>query len=244
MQGVSSLSREVRSPLPKPLRLQHIIVCISHSTERLPEYAMTTKLDLYKEHKQEYIAPKKPTLVTARRATYLAITGSGQPGGEQFQSKIAALYGMAYTLKFTWKHSGKGDYGVAKLEGLYWWDDDKDPQTAPIDEVNWQLLIRTPDFIKRKHLAAAATQLIEKGKSPEVKEVELVSLAEGKCVQMLHIGPYDREEDTVDQMLAFAESEGYEVHRKHHEIYLSDPRRVAPEKLKTILRHPVRRAAK
>ena len=205
---------------------------------------MTAKLDLYKEHKQEYLAPKKPTFVSVRKAAYLSIAGCGRPGGEQFQSKIAALYGMAYTLKFTWKLAGKGDYGVAKLEGLYWWDSDEDPKTAPIDQVNWQLLIRTPDFIKQKHLSEAATRLMEKGKGKEVEEVELVSLAEGKCVQMLHIGPYDKEEETVDQMLAFAESEEYKVHRKHHEIYLSDPRRVAPEKLKTILRHPVRKAAK
>jgi hypothetical protein len=205
---------------------------------------MTTILDLYKEHKQEYVAPKKPTFVTVKKAAYLSITGCGPPGEEQFQSKVAALYGVAYTLKFTWKLAGKGDYGVAKLEGLYWWDDYEDPKTAPIDEVKWQLLIRTPDFIKQKHLAEAAAQLIEKGKGPEVRDVELVSLAEGKCVQMLHIGPYDKEEETVDQMLAFAESEGYEVHHKHHEIYLSDPRRVAPEKLKTILRHPVRKRAR
>ena len=204
----------------------------------------TTKLDLYKEHKKEYVAPNKPTFVTVRKATYLAIRGSGRPGGDEFQTKIAALYGVAYTLKFTWKRADKGDYAICKLEGLYWWDDEQQPTKAPMDKIRWQLLIRTPEFIKKKQLKEAANQLLEKGKGEEVEQVELISLAEDRCVQMLHVGPYDKEEDTVDQILAFATSEGFELHRKHHEIYLSDPRRVAPEKLKTILRHPVKKSGK
>jgi len=113
--------------------------------------------------------------------------------------------------------------------------------TEPKDKWSWRLLIRTPDFIGKRELEAARRQLAEKGKGPLVNEVELTTLNENQCVQMLHTGPYDREPETILQMEAFAAEQGYRFDGLHHEIYLSDPRRVAPERLRTILRIPVRR---
>ena len=198
------------------------------------------KLDLYKTHKDEYAAPKKPVLLTIKSAKYLSVVGKGEPGGATWEAKIAALYGAAYTLKFAAKASGR-DYGVCKLEGL-WWGDGKNPDFSklPKSKWNWKLLIRTPDFITKKDLAIAIKQLIDKGKPDDVKKVELEPVKEGRCVQILHVGPYDQEAATMAVMTEFVETQGLSFHGRHHEIYLSDPRRVAPEKLRTILRMPVR----
>ncbi len=195
-----------------------------------------TKLDLYVLHKDEYVAPKSPLLVKIKPAKYLAITGKGEPGGEVFTAKLGALYNMAFTIKMAQKFSGQ-DYKVCKLEGLWWGNKNKPDFTGePKSAWNWTLLIRTPDFITEKHLKEAVAKLREKGKGAEVSEVKLKKLNEGLCVQMLHLGPYDEERKTIALMLAFAEQAGLSCHGLHHEIYLSDPRRVAPQKLKTILR--------
>jgi hypothetical protein len=111
--------------------------------------------------------------------------------------------------------------------------------TQPKDTWSWRLLIRTPDFIRKRELEAARKQLAAKGKEPLFRDVELTTLTEDRCVQMLHAGSYDREPETIRQMEAFAGEQGYRLDGLHHEIYLSDPRRVAPEKLRTILRIPV-----
>jgi len=190
------------------------------------------KLDLYQEHKAEYAAPRQPVLLRISKATYLAIAGRGAPGGEAFEKAIGALYSMAFTIKMASKFAGR-DYGVCKLEGLW------QPQNEPKDEWSWRLLIRTPDFIGKRELKAAARQLADKGKDPLFREVELTPLNEKLCVQMLHVGPYDRERESIQQMETFAAAQGYHFDGLHHEIYLSDPRRVAPEKLRTILRIPV-----
>lgn len=201
----------------------------------------TEKLDLYVLHKDEYITPKTPQLVKTKPAKYLAITGKGEPGGDVFAAKLGALYNVAFTIKMTQKFSGT-DYKVCKLEGLWWGNKNKPDFTdEPKSAWNWKLLIRTPDFINAQHLKTAVSGLREKGKSTEVSEVQLEKLNEGLCVQMLHAGPYDEERKTIASMLTFAEKAGLAFHGLHHEIYLSDPRRVMPKKLKTILRMPVRR---
>lgn len=201
--------------------------------------AAETKVDLYKLHKAEYAAPKKPTFIQSGKARYLAISGRGAPGGEVFQAKLGALYAMAYTIKMTRKFEGKGDYVICKLEGQYWPDEGVIQDLIHPDELNWKLLIRTPDFVGSRDLKDAVKKLVEKGKGEGVEGVEILSLPESKCVQMLHVGPYENESETLDQMRTFAGSEGFAVDGQHHEIYLSDPRRVAPEKLRTILRLPV-----
>ena len=198
------------------------------------------KLDLYKVHKAEYAAAGKPALVGLKPATYLAIVGQGAPGGEQFTASIGALYGVAFTIKMTRKFAGKQDYAVCKLEGQWWTDAGADFAKVPRDQWQWKLLIRTPDFVGEADLRQAVTVLLKRGKGEDVKRVRLESLAEGPCVQMLHVGPYDQGCQTIAVMQAFAQQKGLEFSGKHHEIYRSDPRRVPPDRLKTILRHPVR----
>lgn len=202
----------------------------------------TEKVDLYKLHKDQYVAPKQPQLVEIDEAKYLAISGRGEPGGEEFITKIGALYGMAFTIKMTRKFAGGQDYIICKLQSQLWLDDNQqDFSNTPKEKWNWKLLIRTPDFVQESELDEAAEKLLEKGKQPQVKQVKFESFMEGLCVQMLHVGPYDKEDETVSKMAAFARQQDLEFCRRHHEIYLSDPRRVPPERLKTILRHPVRK---
>ena len=198
------------------------------------------KLDLYKLHKADYVTPRKPVLVEIKPAKYLAITGRGEPGGAMFQARLGALYNVAFTIKMAKKFAGQ-DYAVCKLEGLWWGS--KHPANflgEPREAWNWKLLIRTPDFIQNREVSQASRSLLAKGRSADVSEVRLESLREGRCVQLLHTGAYDQESATIEQMRQFAEEAGLALHGLHHEIYLSDPRRVVPAELKTILRHPVR----
>jgi hypothetical protein len=125
------------------------------------------------------------------------------------------------------------------LEGQYWCKK-ADFCRVPKEQWRWNLLIRTPDFVTQNELDQAAETLLKRGKTASVREVKLETITEGRCVQMLHIGPYDREPETIALMKAHAEKEGFTFHGRHHEIYLSDPRRVAPERLKTILRIPIK----
>ncbi len=175
------------------------------------------KIDLYKENKSEYAAPKKPVLVTCKSAQYLAVDGKGAPGGEEFQAAIGKLYKAAFTIKMRSKFAGR-DYAVCKLEGLW--------PGGGEDLNRWTLMIRTPDFIG----------------ADQAKEfsVKLKTLDEGRCVQLLHVGPYDAVGESVANMQEFAAGEKLKFEGAHHEIYLSDPRRVPPARLKTILRQPVR----
>ena len=199
------------------------------------------KIDLYRLHKAEYAATRKPALVEIKPAAYLAISGQGAPGGEQFTASTGALYGVAFTIKMTRKFAGQQDYAVCKLEGQWWTEPESDFGKLSPDRWRWNLLIRTPDFIGDADLRQAVAVLQKRGKADDVKRVRLESLAEGLCVQMLHVGPYEKEHETIVAMKTFAEKKQLEFSGKHHEIYLSDPRRVPAERLKTILRHPVRR---
>ncbi len=203
---------------------------------------MTTKekIDLFKLHKQDYVARKRPTLIEVGEASYLTVRGSGAPGSDLFQERAGALYAMAYTLKFESKFAGR-DYTVCKLEGLYAVDGQSSEDLArlPKSEWNWRLMIRQPDFITDDHLATARRTLRDKGKEGDFDAATLETLDEGRCVQMLHVGPYEEEPRTIEVMLEHAAAEGLAPHMWHHEIYLSDPRRVPPERLRTILRLPV-----
>lgn len=201
--------------------------------------APIAKLDLYETNKADYATPRDPILLRIARAEYLVIAGSGTPGGEVFEQAIGALYSVAYTIKMASKFAGR-DYGIAKLEGLWWVDSGCSLMTEPKDRWSWRLLIRTPDFIGGPELEDARRKLAAKGKDSLFKQVELSRLDEGLCVQMLHTGSYDREPDSIRRMEAFAAEKGYRFDGLHHEIYLSDPRRVAAEKLRTILRIPVK----
>jgi hypothetical protein len=199
------------------------------------------KLDLYKLHKADYVAKQTPIIVDTSDANYLVIDGGGEPGGAAFQVGIEALYGVAFTVKMTRKNEGQGDYAICKLEAQWWHGDgDSDLSEVPQSEWRWRLMIRTPEFVKDSDLESAASKLTEKNKGEGVDRVRLRDLSEGSCVQMLHLGPYEREHETIALMKQHAGEKGLQLHGLHHEIYLSDPRRVAAEKLKTILRRPVR----
>ena len=196
------------------------------------------KLDLYKTHKNDYAATKDPKILKISRAKYLTIEGHGEPGGTEFQNRLGALYAVAYTIKMTEKFAGR-DYKVCGLEGLWWVPDGKNWNAAARETWQWNLIIRVPEFITSKHLKAALEKCAAKGRTEPVGEVRLEEIAEGRCVQMLHVGPYATEPESIRRMEESVAAQGLKLCGRHHEIYLSDPRRVPPERLKTILRHPV-----
>ena len=196
------------------------------------------KVDLFKEHKREYAQKKTPFLVDIGPAQYLTIDGAGAPGGEEFQAAIGAMYAMAYTIKFASKAEGR-DFVVCKLECLWRSDPNEAESGASSASCAWTLMIRVPTFVGKKSIKDAARRIEEKNECPEAADIELRKLKEGACVQMLHIGPYEQECETVEVMRAFCDEQNVRMKGPHHEIYISDPRRVEPAKLKTILRYPL-----
>ena len=196
------------------------------------------KLDLYRRFKSEYVAPKNPTLIRVGSARYLTVSGRGDPNGAGFGAAVGALYGVAFTIKMA-KKAVKKDYVVAKLEGL-WWGGRRGKLLidAPRHTWRWKVMIRVPTFITASDVARAKRELLRRAKSGGT--VRLESLREGRVVQLLHVGPYDREHESLGRMEEYARANGVRLAGRHHEIYLSDPRRVAPAKLRTILRRPVR----
>jgi hypothetical protein len=196
------------------------------------------RTDLYRRYKSEYVAPRNPALVRVGPARYLSVSGRGDPNGPGFGAAVGALYGVAYTIKMAKKAANK-DYVVAKLEGL-WWGGRRGKLLidSPRSTWRWKVLIRVPTFVTASNLARAKRELVRRGKSGGT--VRLESLREGRVVQLLHVGPYDREHKSLGRMEEFARAKGVRLAGRHHEIYLSDPRRVAPARLRTILRRPVR----
>lgn len=196
------------------------------------------KVDLFRLHHAEYVAPLHPRVITAGRGQYLSAEGRGRPGDPLFQARVGALYAMAWALKTSKKRLGK-DFRVMPLEAL-WWGEGTDPAATPEVEWHWKLLLRVPNFVRKRDLAAAAEALAARGRGQGAGEVALEQLKEGRCVQALHVGPYQDERETIERMARAARAHGLAPHGRHHEIYLSDPARVPPERLRTILRHPVR----
>ena len=181
---------------------------------------------------------------------YIAVRGQGDPNreGGDYQRAIALLYGIAYTIKMS-KHSdrrieGYFDYVVPPLEGFWQQGGVYGVDYAHKDDFRWISVIRLPDFVSREDFAWALEEA-ERKKKTDFSQVEFLSIEEGLCVQCLHVGPYDTEPETVACMHAYMEKQGFALditeHRLHHEIYLSDPRKTAPDKLKTVIRHPIRK---
>lgn len=205
------------------------------------------KLDLTKQYKAYYTAKTKPELIEVEKAHYLSITGKGDPSEKLYADKMQALYSVAYAIKFMCKAKDK-DFTVAKLEGFWWFDENlyKDismadaPKKIARSEWEYRLLIRLPDFVSIKDIEPAKKSVSEKKKNEYVNEVELYETAKSKVVQMLHVGSFDKEPETLLQMQEFILLNNLQKNGKHHEIYLSDFRKTAPEKLKTILREPVK----
>ena len=202
--------------------------------------AATEKLDLLKQHKEEYAKPKEPTIIDIRKAQYLAIGGTGAPGGPEFAKCVGAIYSVAYGIKMKSKQAGR-DYKVGPLEALWWGTkDERNFLDEPRETWNWRLMIRTPDFIADDQLHEAISAAASRGKDAAVGGARLESITEGRCVQVLHKGPYADEPAAIAAMDAYAQERQLMRNGYHHEIYLTDPNRTTPEKMRTILRQPVK----
>jgi hypothetical protein len=191
-------------------------------------------IDLKKRHKELYRASESPSRVHAPDSSYLMVEGTGRPGDETYQRAIEKLYGVAYTMKFALKGAGTLDFKVPNLECLWL----SDPAEVSIDDWQWRLLIRIPDEITEAYVQAACSSLHEK-KGVDASEVRLGRWEEGPAVQIRYVGPYDGIAEAYDTLTEFAEAEGLPLEPIGHEVYLSDPRRTAPEKLQTIIRIPI-----
>lgn len=206
--------------------------------------------DFKKEYKEFYMPKDKPSIVKVPPMNYLAVRGHGDPNeeGGEYKEAIGLLYGIAFTIKMSKKGSrqieGFFDYVVPPLEGFWWQDGVQGVDCAHKESFNWISVIRLPDFVKKADFDWDIEEATRKKKT-DFSKVEFLTVDEGLCVQCMHIGSYDAEPATVDLMHRFLEEQGYKLDisdiRRHHEIYLSDVRKVAPEKLKTVIRHPIRR---
>lgn len=205
--------------------------------------------DYKKEYKEFYMPPKKPAIEHIPPMNYVAVRGQGNPNSEDgdYKKSIGILYAISYTIKMSklGKHKLDGyfDYVVPPLEGLWWLKDGKPFDYSRKDEFCWVSMIRLPDFVKKADFDWAVSEATIK-KNMDLSSAEFFTLDEGLCVQCMYIGNYDNEPTTVNSMRTYANEQGYEFDlsgtRLHHEIYLSDPRKCAPEKLKTVIRIPIK----
>ncbi len=206
--------------------------------------------DYKKEYKEFYLPSKTPGIVTVPAMNFLAVRGQGDPNeeGSAYKQAIGMLYAVAFTIKMSkmGKHKLEGyfDYVVPPLEGLWWQDGIQGIDYAHKKDFQWISLIRLPEFVTKESFEWAVRKATEK-KQQDFSAVEFLSWQEGLCVQCMHIGPYDDEPATVSTMEQYANAQGYAAdfgeNRFHHEIYLSDARRCKPERLKTVIRQPIRR---
>lgn len=207
--------------------------------------------DFKKEYKEFYMPKNKPEIVTVPKANYIAVRGKGNPNeiDGAYQQAISILYAVAYTLKMSYKteHKIEGffEYVVPPLEGFWWQDNVDGIDYADKAAFNWISVIRLPEFITKKDFEWAVETASEK-KKLDCSSAEFLTVYEGLCVQIMHIGAFDDEPQTVALMDEYIAQNGYEnditESRLHHEIYLSDARKVAPEKWKTVIRHPIKRS--
>ncbi len=206
-----------------------------------------SKLDLSKTFKACYSAKNKPEIIEIEKAQFLSIEGKGDPSEKAYADKLQALYATAYTIKFMNKALDQ-DFVVAKLEGLWSFDEEKyknigiseAPKQVPRSEWNYRMMIRMPDFVTQDQLTAAIKKVVEVKQITLAADITLFVMHEGKCVQMMHSGPFNTEPETLLIMKAFIDAHGFQRNGLHHEIYLSDFNKTAPEKLKTILREPIK----
>ncbi|MBR0219928.1 MAG: GyrI-like domain-containing protein [Clostridia bacterium] len=205
--------------------------------------------DYKKEYKEFYLPKNKPSIVTVPPMNFIAVRGQGDPNREdgEYKAAMQLLYGLAFTLKMSkmgdHRIEGYFDYVVPPLEGFWWQEGVQGIDYAHKDAFQWISVIRLPDFVTKADFDWAADEAARKKKT-DFSKAYFMTYDEGLCVQCMHVGPYDDEPATVAQMHAFMESQGYELDitaaRMHHEIYLSDARKAAPEKLKTVIRHPIK----
>ncbi len=206
--------------------------------------------DFKKEYKEFYMPKNKPEIVNVPKANYIAVRGKGNPNTPdgEYQQAISILYAVAYTLKMSYKTDykmeGFFEYVVPPLEGFWWQENVDGVDYGNKDSFHWISVIRLPDFVTKKDFEWAV-EIATKKKKLDCSKAEFLTLDEGLSVQIMHIGPFDNEPESVAVMDAFLEEQGYEndinEKRLHHEIYMSDARKVAPEKWKTVIRHPIKR---
>ena len=207
--------------------------------------------DFKKEYKEFYLAKNEPQIVLVPPMNYVAVRGTGDPNeeGGAYKAAIAVLYAVAYTVKMSkmgdHRIDGYYDFVVPPLEGFWWQDGVQGVDYTNKSSFHWINVIRLPDFVTQEDFDWAVAEATRK-KKLDCSIAEFMTIDEGKCVQIMHIGPYDDEPATVAVMDQYLAANGYEndfsLTRMHHEIYLSDARKIAPEKWKTVIRHPVKKA--
>ena len=208
--------------------------------------------DFKKEYREFYLPPAKPEIIEIPSMNFIAVRGTGDPNEEdsEYKQSIELLYGIAYTIKMSkktdYRMEGYFDYAVPPLEGFWVQKGINGMDYSRKDLFEFISVIRLPDFVRKEDVEWAKAEAARK-KKKDFSKVEFMTFAEGLCVQCMHIGPYDTEPATVEMMDRLIDAQGYENDfsdlRRHHEIYLSDARRTAPEKLKTVIRHPIRKKA-
>jgi len=199
-------------------------------------------IDLRKTLKPLYTASaSKPALIDVPPLACIMVEGMGDPSSTVFQEAVGSLYSVAYTLKFAFKKERAIDYPVTALEGLWSAKDRGDFQRARRDRWEWTLFLVVPDVVTKKDVAQTIEIVKKKAKFPGFPGIKFQTFEEGRAAQILHVGPYAAEGATIEKLHLFIREQGYELRGRHHEIYLGDPRRAAPEKLKTIIRQPVSR---
>ena len=206
--------------------------------------------DYKKEYKEFYMSKRVPEIVTVPKANYIAVRGMGDPNqeGGAYQSAVSILYAVAYTLKMSYKTDyrieGFFEYVVPPLEGFWWQEGVDGIDYGDKSTFHWISVIRLPEFVTKKDFDWAVEEAARK-KKLDCSLAEFLTIEEGLCVQIMHIGPFDHEPSTVALMDQYIAENGYandmNENRLHHEIYLSDARKAAPEKWKTVIRHPIRK---
>jgi len=207
--------------------------------------------DFKKEYKEFYMPKNRPELITVPKMNYIAVRGKGDPNieGGAYQQAISVLYAVAYTLKMSYKTEykieGFFEYVVPPLEGFWWQADVDGVNYSDKSTFNWISVIRLPDFVSKADFEWAVVTATKK-KKLDCSSAEFLTIDEGLCVQIMHTGPFDDEPATVALMDAYLAQNGYvndfSESRLHHEIYLSDARKVTPDKWKTVIRHPIKKA--
>ena len=197
------------------------------------------KLDLTKTDRAYYKAKQTPSLQEFDAYDYLTIQGQSAPEDKLFTSAIETIYPVAYAVKFICKDREE-DFVVPKMEGQWWVEDDRPFEQVPRHEWHWRLLIRMPGFVDKTTFEMAISNLKTKGKTIRLEDVKFEQINEGKGIQMLHIGSYEEEQETIRQIFQKMREENLQMNGYHHEIYLSDPMRTPAWKLKTIIRYPVK----
>jgi hypothetical protein len=206
--------------------------------------------DYKKEYKDLYLPKEKPSIVDVPTMGFIMVDGRGNPNTSPlYKAAVEVLYGLSYSIKMSKKSGtqpeGYFDYVVPPLEGLWWFEDNvfDGNVIGRKDEFSWVMMIRQPEFVTPAVFETAKVSLAKKKPALDTTIARLEELTEGLCAQIMHIGPYDDEPPTVAALEQFIEDNGYRTEmsgmRQHHEIYLGDPRKTAPEKLKTVIRHPI-----